>query len=230
MHVPPRVEVPGPTDDVLPQLPRLDSALWLDEERRRWPAVPDDNALRNDVAARRAHVVLDGTGVAPERVLALDPVVVTAAEEVAAGRNLAEQVARVEMPVGLAEGGVGAITGLSKYDKLEERRVGVVVPSLVSGGCCDRSEAVLRARDGAQEEGVTLATADRDQHGSAFRVPEEVAESEAVAPRPVLLFLREREAGEQDLVEAFEESEQFGVLAGIAEVHGEECGELREAV
>ena len=214
VEVPASVEVTDPPEDVLLERLVAHAGLGLDEQRRGGPSVADDDALRDEVGARRAHVVLDRLGVAPQRVLRLYPVVVAATEDVRPRADLHEQIAGVIVAVDRAERGVGAVSGLGQNDELKELcvDVDVGVGLLVGGVRVEREEPVRGALDRLQVPCVGTGAADRQHHRATLRVAEEVLQFEAVLVRVRFVLRREHQPRVKDLVQPLEKSQQLCVV------------------
>jgi hypothetical protein len=136
-----RVKLPRSPDDLLLELLSVHRAPLrrLDEQGRRRSPVADDDALENELATGRPDVVLDrpeliddkrlGTdvacgcadllGIAPETVLALDPIIFPTPRKVLSRFNLEEQITGVKVSVRLPQRDVGTIERLGKDDELQ---------------------------------------------------------------------------------------------------------------
>lgn len=231
VEVPSRVEVPRPTDDLLlqPLLVHRHVRVRFDEENRRRPPVPDDDALRDESVARRTDVVLDRLCIASQSVRALDPVVVPSTGQISTGRNLYEEVASVVMPVRSAEGGMGAIARLPEDDELDKLAVQVLV-GRTRVAPRHGKEAVPEALQCAQGRVRAPTSTHRHQHDAAFRVREGVDDVQPVLVRPFLVLLRHSLPRVENFVEAAELCEQLWIVVRIAHVNAEEGGELLESI
>jgi len=76
------VESPGFTNDFSLKFVVIYPGGRLHEERRRWPARANDNAVFDEVTTGRPDVVFDSFGVATQTVFALYPVVITTARDI----------------------------------------------------------------------------------------------------------------------------------------------------
>jgi len=112
--------MPYATDDVSLQLLFVTRRLWFYEERRRWPPVANYNARINEISAGCEDIVLDRLRIAAQRVLRLDPVIVSASENITLGLHFQEEVSGVVVTVGMAESRVGTVTGICTDDELEQ--------------------------------------------------------------------------------------------------------------
>ena len=148
MKVPARVEVPRSANDVFLNLflgqPRLD----LHKQGRRSATIADDDTFLDEVRAGLTDVVLDSLGIAAQRILGLNPVVVASSRDVTSRLSLDKEVISVIVTIRSAQRTIWTVLGRRKDDKLEQACIGILV-GLVRLG--DKwHESVRRARHGPE--------------------------------------------------------------------------------
>ena len=156
------MELTGLSDDLFLELIMVHIAGWLNEHDRRRPSRAYDNAFCNEVSAHRTSVVFDCLGVASEAGLGLDPIVVPAARDVPSWRDLLEEIASMEVPVGMPQRRVWAVWGVREDHEFVERSGRLVDDVGVIG---DGDELVRGTGKRLEERGV-LGMASGDEHPS----------------------------------------------------------------